>query len=125
MTTATLSGWKLQVERGPDWLFIRPQPPHGREHLEVELADGLWQTMEEHMTHRLVLDMTDVNLLRSWLIGQLVNLHKRIATHDGMLRLCNLSKENQETLHVCQLHNQFPTYDNRYTAVMGERAKPR
>ncbi len=125
MKTATLPGWQLHVERGPDWLFIRPLPPRGQEHVDVELANALWKSLEEHMLHRLVLDMAEVTLMRSWLIGQLLNLHKRIATHDGMLRLCNLSDENRQTLRICQLQNQFPTYDDRHAAVMGERAKPR
>ena len=125
MAIAATPGWSLRVERGPDWLFIRPQPPRGQEHLEVELAEALWKALVEHMQHRLVLDMSDVTMLRSWLIGQLVNLHKRIATNDGMLRLCNLSDDNYQALRICQLQNQFPTYDDRHAAVMGTPSRPR
>ncbi len=125
MTTATVTRWALQIDRGPDWLFVRPQPPAGQQHLEVDLADSVYQVLEEHLTHRLVLDLEEIGLLRSWMIGQLMLLHKRIGSRGGVLRICNLSPENEETIHICQLQSQLPNYPSRLAAVTGVPTKPR
>ena len=52
-------GWELDVERGPDWLFVRP---HGLSHDPLEfveadspdLADEVWSLVEKYFTRRLV-----------------------------------------------------------------------
>src|SRR5687767_15851729 len=77
------TGWKLDVERGPDWLFVRL---HGSPDADLEgepLAEQLWSLLEQHFIHRLVVEMDDVPALRSSLIGQLVLLYKRIHLKGG------------------------------------------
>ena len=113
-------GWAVEVERGPDWLFVRlhgPSPGGGE---PVDLAKKLWAMMEKHFTYRLVLELENLPILPSYLIGQLVLLHKRIHKHDGLLRLCGLSKENREVLRACRLHERLPHYRNREDAVVGQ-----
>lgn len=114
-------GWALDVERGPEWLYIRLRPPQQGDAQEVDLAEILWETLEQSFTYRLVLELDEVRLLRSWMIGQLVILHKRIHKHDGTLRLSGLSDINQEALRSSRLDTRFPQYPNRTDAVMGER----
>jgi len=118
-------GWTMDVDRGPDWLFVRLHgPDDGGD--GSELADQLWTVMQQSFTHRLVLELDDLTILRSAVIGQLVMLQKRVQTHGGMLRLCGLSKENQEAIHACRLDRCFPTFQSRADAVMGAAAvKPR
>lgn len=126
MAVDTLSGWTLHVERGPDWLFVRPLPPHAAECGEAELAEAIYELMNQHFTYRLVLEMDEVPLLRSWFIGQLVLLHKRVTSHDGVVRLSGLSDANHDVLRFCRLHDRFPQYATRYSAIMGQRpTKPR
>ncbi len=113
-------GWELDVERGPDWLFVRPHfmtratdtPP---------LAEQVWALLEQNFTSRLVLELDQIPLLHSYLIGQLVWLHKRIHVTGGVLRICGLSSANQSVLRMCQLEARFPLYTNREDAVRGYR----
>jgi len=117
-------GWQLEVERGPDWLFVRIRRPVAEADESPPLADRIWWLLEEHFTRRLILELDELDVLCSYLIGQLVLLHKRIVVHGGMLRLCGLSKNNQQVLRMSRLAGRFPTYPDRRAAVMG-RATPR
>lgn len=125
MVVDLIPGWTLEVDRGPDWLFIRPVPSAGKEGMEVELAEAIWERLQQHFCHRVVLEMDQIPLLRSWLIGQLVLLHKRVTSHDGLMRICGMSDGNQEVLHMVRLDERFPQYTDRGAAVMGHRPKPR
>jgi anti-anti-sigma factor len=113
--------WAVEIDRGPDWLFIRLRPPAGPDAGEVPLAEMIWQRLEQSFCHRVVLELDDVRMLRSWMIGELVKLHKRLTATGGMMRLCGLSETNQEALRACRLDSRFPAYRNRTDAVMGHR----
>jgi len=94
-------GWQLELERGPDWLFVRIRRPDTEADDSPPLADRIWWLLEEHFTRRLVLELDELDVLCSYLIGQLVLLHKRIAVGGGMLRLCGLSENNRQVLRFC------------------------
>ena len=115
------TGWSLAVERGPDWLFVRPSELEPANSEGIELAEAIWQEMQRHFTNRVVVDCTSVPVMHSWLIGQLVLLHKRVVTHGGMVRLCGLSANNAAVLHAARLDDRFPAYGTREAAVMGHR----
>jgi anti-anti-sigma regulatory factor len=130
MAQATIvgSGWDFEVDRGPDWLFVRP-----RRLSEVDgnlpgsaanFAEQVWTLLEQQFTHRLVLEFSEIDRLNSELIGQLVWLHKRIHTHDGLMRVCGLTEAHEDVLHACRLGGHFPRYETREDAVMGH-AHPR
>ena len=111
------------VERGPDWLFVRLRPDY--EHLDG-VADRLWELMNQQFVHRLVLEMDEVDFLPSVLMGQLVMLHKRVLQHDGALRLCSLTPQCTEALHLCRLDQALPHFNTRADAVRGcSMARPR
>ncbi len=114
------SEWSLEIDRGPDWLFVRLSPPGG-DHGEAPLAEQVWKKLEQCFCYRVVLELDNVDYLRSWMIGELVRLHKRVVTHGGMLRLCGVSKNAETVLRICQLSDRFPAYRNRNDAVMGYR----
>jgi anti-anti-sigma factor len=113
-------GWELDVERGPDWLLVRPRLLSDEAESAPPLAEQIWGLLEQHMTHRLVLELDGLNFLGSYLVGQLVWLHKRICTHGGLMRICGLSPANQEVLHICRLDGRFPQYHDRTEAIMGD-----
>ncbi len=118
--------WTMDVERGPEWLFVRLHGPDNGEAEGTELANRVWAALEQHFTYRLVLELDDVSLLRSYLLGQLVMLNKRIHSHGGMLRLSGLSDVNLEALKACRLDHSFSRYATREHAVMTHSpAKPR
>jgi anti-sigma B factor antagonist len=113
--------WAMDIDRGPDWLFIRLSPPRHGNTDEISLAEMIWQKLEQSFCYRVVLELDDVAYLRSWMIGELVRLHKRVTTHGGMLRLCGVSPDALSTLRICRLADRFPAYRNRTDAVMGYR----
>ena len=104
------------VDRGPDWLFVRLRPDY--QNLE-SVADRLWKLMNQQFVHRLVLEMQEVDFLPSVLMGQLVMLQKRVLQQDGALRLCGLTPECAQALHLCRLDQALPHFDCREDAVHG------
>lgn len=120
MLVAMDQEWAVEIDRGPDWLFIRLRPPPV-DAGEFPLAETIGEKLEQSFCHRVVLEFDEVTLLRSWLIGQLVRLHKRLGSNGGTMRIAGLSPQNQEVLRTCRLAEQFPAYRNRTDAVMGHR----
>lgn len=120
-------GWGLDVERGPDWLFVRlnaaPQGPH-----PAPLADAIWSLARQHFTHRVVLECDRLEELGDELIRQFALLQERIVAQGGVLRLCGLSQAHRDALAASGLTGCFPLYADRESAVMCTRprqARPR
>ncbi len=112
-------GCALEVERGPDWLFVRVQHLDRPESESHPLAEHLWQVLQQHFTYRLVLELDGVRNLSRRLIGQLIELHERIEQHDGMLRLCGLSPHNRKMLLTYPSGDRLLPYEDREEALMG------
>ncbi len=120
------SGWAVEIDRGPDWLFIRLQGQEPFDAAGIELAARLWQLVDQEFVNRLVVEMDNVPVLRSELVGELVRLHSRITSQGGVMRISGLSDENFAVLQSCRLHDRFPQYPDRHAAVLGYRPnKPR
>src|SRR3990172_13439935 len=116
---AVAPGCELDVERGPDWLLVRVRNLDLLESEAPALAEHLWSLLQQHFTYRLVLELDGVQMLNSYLIGQLIQLYRRIEEHDGVLRLCGLSPYNRQVLHACRLDDRLLPYGDREEAVMG------
>ena len=67
----------------------------------------------------IVLELDQIEVLNSHLIGQLVRLYKLIREHDGVLRLSGLSPYNLQMLHTCRLDDRLVPYHDRREAVLG------
>jgi|SRR6478609_3459571 anti-anti-sigma regulatory factor len=120
MVTAEIAhGWQIDVERGPDCVFVRLHPNADGEIEGFALADKIWTVLQQSFTYRLVLELDLIERLQSYLIAQLVLVSKRIRSHDGMVRLCGLSVANQEVLAVCRLDRCLPNFESRGDALMG------
>lgn len=120
------SGWAVEIERGPDWLFISLQGVNPFDAAGIDLAAEVWQLFDREFVNRLVLEMDNVHVLRSELVGALVRLHSRITSHGGIMRISGLSDDNFAVLRNSRLHDRFPQYRDRYEAVLGYRPnKPR
>jgi anti-anti-sigma factor len=116
--------WTFDIDRGPDWLFIRLRPPGSGDTGEIALAEMIWQKLEQCFCHRVVLELDNVTFLRSWMVGELVRLHKRVTLSGGMVRLCGISEASQDVLRISRLADRFPAYRNRTDAVMGYHPQP-
>ena len=117
-------GWDLDVERGPDWLFVQPRCSDDGTSGEFELAEHLWSLLEQNLTHRMVLELGAIVCLTPGLIDQLASLQKRIHAHDGTLRICGLSVKNESLLDDSEWSSLLPHFCDREAAVMGQ-ARPR
>jgi anti-anti-sigma factor len=115
------AGCELDVQRGPDWLIIRMGPWEADVNDAPPLADQIWTLAQNHLTYRVVLELDQINVLNSRLIGQLIRLYQRIREHDGLLRICGLSPYNRRVLHQCALDDRFRDYETREEAVLGGR----
>ena len=113
------TGCQFDVDRGPDWLFIRIHLPADQSLAALPIAESIWSIIDQNRVLRVVLELDQLSLLHSHLIGQFVMLYKRLHSHGGMLRLCGLSPTNEEALHGCRLDSCFPSFANRGDAVMG------
>jgi anti-anti-sigma factor len=121
----TAAGIGLDVERGPDWIFVRVHRPEESWDDAPPLAEAIWAILEQSFTYRVVLELDQLPLLRSSLIGQLVMLAKRVHSHDGLLRVCGLSPDNYDVLAASRLNTVLPNYHDRSEAVMASRPHPR
>ena len=118
-------GWDLEVQRGPDWLFVKlgNRPPADAE--IPSLADEIWSILDRHFVYRLVLQLDGVRTLNRDLLRELVVLYRRIRQHGGMMRLCGLSAQHHKMLEDSGLIRRFPAYQDLQEAVMGDCHKPR
>ncbi len=125
MLTSTC-GCVSDVERGPDWLLVRLRNLDLTAPNAPSLADHLWSLLQQHFTYRLVLELDDVQV-NSHMIGQLLQLYRRIEEHDGVLRLCGLSPGSRQVLHAAHLDDRLLPYEDRQEAVLGRphMARPR
>jgi anti-anti-sigma factor len=116
---AVAPGCELEVERGPDWLLVRVADLDPADSETSPLAERVWDVLRQHFTYRLVLELDQIRLLTSRLVGQLVQLHRRIEQHGGVMRLCGLSPHNRQVLRTCRLEHRLMPYHDRQEAVLG------
>lgn len=113
----------LDVERGPDWLFVRPAAPPAA---GDSLAESVWSVVKQHFIYRVVIECDRLERLNSGCVAQFVGLQRRLQKQGGTLRLCGLSDDNQEVLKSCRLDGLFPQFASRSQAVLAHRpAHPR
>lgn len=117
--------WTLDVERGPNLLIIKVKGDDAPEDEMAELAESVWSVLDAHHIYRVVLDCAQLPPLSVSLIVQFEQLHKRVLAHEGMLRLCALSKANKKALRASGFDKHFTTYDCCEEAVADARRKPR
>jgi hypothetical protein len=122
---ATSAGYEFEVDRGPDWLWIRVSAAHGGDWRTASLADEIKEVIEKHFTYRVVLELTHLPklsgnvVLSSQLIGELVQINQYIHAHDGVLRIYGLTAENRAILEVCSLDDICLAYHTREEAIWG------
>ncbi len=117
-------GWQLDAERAGDWLVVRVRCPDHSYPETPPVAEWVWSLAQQHGTSHVILQMDEVPILFSYLIGQLVLLLKRATVAGGHLRICGLSENNLMALRVCRLDDRFPCFATRDDAIHG-RFEPR
>ncbi len=113
-------GWQLHMDTSPDWLFFHLVAPSPRAMGEPPIAEAVARECANSGIRRVVMDFGENVMLFSYLVGQLVVLHKRLLLEGGAFRLCGLSHENADVLRVLHLNDRLPSYRDRGAAVMGQ-----
>ncbi len=120
MAVHNVDGLELNVDRGPNWLFVKFRSGDAPRAEVPQIADKLWSISSRHFIYRLVLELEDLEELPSGMMGQLVMLQERLAQCGGALRICGLSPECEETLHGWHMDSALPNHPSREAAVMGK-----
>ena len=119
MAVHNVDGLELNVDRGPNWLFVKLRTREAARAAVPQFAEKLWSISSRHFIYRLVLELEDLEELPSGMMGQLVMLQERLAQCGGALRICGLSPECEETLQSCQVDSALQNHPSREAAVMG------
>ena len=119
MPVHVVDGLEMDVDRGPNWLFVKLRTKKNPRVVVPQIADKLFSISSRHFIYRLVLELEELEELPSGMMGQLVLLQERLAQCGGALRICGLSPECEETLHTCHLESALPNHASREDAVMG------
>ena len=120
MPVHVVDGLEMEVDRGPNWLFVKLRAKKKDPLPEVpQFAEKLWSISSRHFIYRLVLELEELEKLPSGLMGQLVTLQKRLAQCGGALRICGLSPECEESLQSYHMDSALPNHPSREQAVMG------
>jgi hypothetical protein len=119
MTVPIADGWQFDVDEGPEWLFLCLRR-NGHEGVpEPPVAVRAWEIAEQRQKTRIVFELCENFLLTSFLIGQLILLHKRAQIAGATFRIQGFSMQNYETLKMLRVADRFPNYASREKAVLG------
>lgn len=84
---------------------------------DLGLADRIWSLLQQHFTNRVVLDLREVQVLDGNLPEELQRLEELIHDADGVIRICGLSKSNQDIYQQMLGESRLPVYRNPADAV--------
>lgn len=111
-----MQNWELGVGKpvvfslDDDFLVVNfPAPPHTFSLLEM-MAGKVFIRAKEQGVYRVILELSQQDMLPSVFIGQIIALEERLKKHDGNLRLCGLTKNALDDLETMQLSDRFPNY---------------
>ncbi|MEX2315737.1 MAG: hypothetical protein WD669_01205 [Pirellulales bacterium] len=119
MAMHVVDGLELNVDRGPNWLFVKLRTKKAQRKTAPHLADNLWAISTRHFIYRLVVELDELDDLPPAWMDELVELQGRLTECGGALRICGLSPECEETLQSCQTDTTLLNHASRAEAVMG------
>jgi len=119
MRVEVAPGWRTELDRGPDWLFVKLFGPDGDDADATGLAEMLHLLMQEELAHRLVLELDGVGEFPLELADELVTLHGLVEETGGMVRLCGVAPEHRAVLRTRDDACSLAPYRDRTDAVMG------
>jgi hypothetical protein len=119
---STQSGIRIDVNRGPNWLFLRLDP--WESDTAGSLLDQVWTIVSKHFVYRVVLEFgPGFSSLDPSTIEQLDELRHRLEEHDGALRVCGLDNKCAKRLEAhcaeSKLHSRLTSHSTVAAAVFG------
>ncbi|MHB8969694.1 MAG: hypothetical protein ACYC3X_06240 [Pirellulaceae bacterium] len=109
----------LEIERGPNWLFVRVRRCRPGDMDVLSLAERVTAALDQHFINRVVLEFEESVLPCEQLIEELRLLEEWIDDHHGVLRLCGLPARYTKSFLHSQVTQRFPVYQDREEAVWG------
>jgi hypothetical protein len=109
----------LDIERGPNWLFVRVKKCRPGDPEAISLAQRVSSALDQHFIYRVVLELDEAALPCDRLIEELRVLDQWIQDRHGVLRLCGLPSQYTRRFHQAHLSREFPLYHDREEAVWG------
>jgi anti-sigma B factor antagonist len=82
-----------------------------------ELGDELFGLVEKDNRKRILLNFSNVEFLSSAALNKLIILDKKVKTHKGKLKLCNLRPEILEVFAITRLNQLFDIADDEADAL--------
>lgn len=119
VVTHVLEGFKLIVDRGPNWLIIKLRPGKRFAADVAHIADEIMAIASKHFTYRIVLELEELRQMPAEVVDQLVILQERLLHFGGSLRICGLSADCAHILREAHLDAALPNYSTRQAAVHG------
>ena len=72
-----------------------------------ELGQELFRLVETENRKKLVLNFGSVDFLSSAALGKLISLDKKVKSHEGVMKLCNIRPEIYEVFAITKLNRLF------------------
>ncbi|NCX99990.1 MAG: hypothetical protein EBX35_15805 [Planctomycetia bacterium] len=110
----------IEVERGPDWLFVRVAGAAFAG--QGELTRSVWEAIREHGASRVVLELDHVDTIDEALGGAIGEIGTRVRDAGGLIRICGLSEPKLARLRSVAAAAGVPHFDTRSDAVGGRGA---
>jgi len=82
-----------------------------------ELGQELFQLIELDRRQKLLLSFFGVEFLTSAALGKLITLDKKVKTHGGRMKLCNIRPEIYEVFEITKLTRLFDIKDEESDAL--------
>ena len=120
-------GWKTELDRGPDWLFVRLYGPNGEEADATGMAESLCMMMQQELKGRLLLELEHLYDMPQDFVDELVLLRAELERQGGVLRLCGMAIEHEAVLQQNDPTLHHTHYRDREEAILGfyRPGKPR
>jgi len=112
-------GWKTELARGPDWLFVKLYGPFGEVADATGIAESINLMMHQDLVRRVVLELDGLSEMPSDFIEELFELRELVDREGGLLRVCGVGDEHLDHLESRGFSRRFVPFRNREEAVSG------
>jgi hypothetical protein len=119
MAVHVVDGLEMNVDRGPNWLFVKLRTKKAPRAAVPQIADKLWSISTRHFIYRLVVELDEFEELPPGWMDELIELQQRLTECGGALRICGVSPESDQSGTSGYLDCRLTNHATRAEAVMG------
>ncbi len=127
MLIALAPGWKTELDRGPEWLFVKLYGPDSDAADATGLAESLYTLLRQEFKQRLLLELDNIQHMPRDLVIELHLLRDELEREGSLLRVCGLCAEHEVSLSRSEFSPHLLCYPDRDAALLGffRPSKPR